>query len=546
MNSLSNTISKNEDMTRGNVYNHLAQMKSMIQKNDGIRKFSPKTTSCHDQQAPFASSEYSYISLTHPDHHITHISDGFIHMVARYSFTLSGITDSNIIDEDGLLKLFVGHKRSNQVFYQLWIRNRNRSTGYEQNQMIREGYAMAQTMGYDSCKGHKFTHSLYEDVSSYNQNVCGTYVNTSMLKDGQAHEVDIEYIIPVDDLAAFQAFDYYPNALLGDIELYFLVRDEGLVWCQIDPHVVFDTKTLLQDEDIKVKLPDVIQFDHKFQQIGNPARIITSYSVDGSSKIATLDCGRATLHCNSMTVMKMESCMSGFKVCDETLRQAAQLFSDPCYIPSQHLFFNTFPQKANEGGLETTLNAPFENVTDMMIMFPKRSNDITVFENPMIDNFYLKTLGVQYPDKPISTQGAKFLRYQLQAADLDGGIRCTKEFTDSYTMARNDSNGTRYKNCLSDGTDFVLHVQTERAGAGYVFDGICSDGKSEAIEIKFSPIYSGANDTYYNFDTSNADLHPPAPQVWFVSDTYWELSTKNGLIYHKKGVPPGALAIDCE
>ncbi len=106
-------------MTRGNVYNHLAQMKSMIQKNDGIRKFSPKTTSCHDQQAPFASSEYSYISLTHPDHHITHISDGFIHMVARYSFTLSGITDSNIIDDNLQLN------KSNDDYY-IYFRTLNK------------------------------------------------------------------------------------------------------------------------------------------------------------------------------------------------------------------------------------------------------------------------------------------------------------------------------------------------------------------------------------------------------------------------------------
>jgi hypothetical protein len=30
------------------------------------------------------------------------------------------------------------------------------------------------------------------------------------------------------------------------------------------------------------------------------------------------------------------------------------------------------------------------NVKDIYIMFPHRDNEFTVFENPMIDNFYIK------------------------------------------------------------------------------------------------------------------------------------------------------------
>ena len=66
--------------------------------------------------------------------------------------------------------------------------------------------------------------------------------------------------------------------------------------------------------------------------------------------------------------------------------------------------------------------------------------------------------GKNFPDEPVSTQGARFLQYQLIASDLAGGLQTTQEYEDSIIMARNDSSGIRYKNCLSDGTSFMLVV----------------------------------------------------------------------------------------
>ena len=62
-------------------------------------------------------------------------------------------------------------------------------------------------------------------------------------------------------------------------------------------------------------------------------------------------------------------------------------------------------------------------------------------------------------------------------------------------MARNDSSGVRYKNCLSDGTSFMFNIKTERNGAGY-YEGYDSYGQNVAVQIKGQPIYTDDTDTY--------------------------------------------------
>jgi hypothetical protein len=107
-------------------------------------------------------------------------------------------------------------------------------------------------------------------------------------------------------------------------------------------------------------------------------------------------------------------------------------------------------------------------------------------------------------------------------------------------MAKNkesDQDKTRYENTLRDGSSFALIIQTERNESGYVFDGIDSGGQSTPIDIQFVPIVKGVNDTYYNCDPANLTIHPPAPQVWLCRDVYWTADVKNGLVFHKYGIP---------
>ncbi|WP_289705271.1 hypothetical protein, partial [Bacteroides acidifaciens] len=199
--------------------------------------------------------------------------------------------------------------------------------------------------------------------------------------------------------------------------------------------------------------------------------------------------------------------------------------------------FPRFPRHAN--GIKSTLNIPLINVTTMSIMFPKHHNDLTVFENPVYQNCYLNIGGKNFPDENVSTIGARFFENQLTAGDLDGiTLQCTKEFEDSMTMPKNDANGVRYRNTLSDASSFVFNIQTERASAGYCYDGLDGGFGNIQVQVNGQPIYTGPNDTYYNVNEEGT-VHPPPTQLWLTRDTYFKLSL-NGLEYVDDETPAGS------
>ena len=531
MHAHSNIRLSNKDQKQGNVANYFERLANLVQENDGTRSFQLRTVDCHDQAAPFNSSQETRIAITHSDHMISQITDGFLTFTVRLMVQLTGIDASNFADKDHLCKIFVGFKSSNQILDQLQILCRNLSTGYQQNECCREGFAYSTLKPKQEKKTRKYVHSLYENVSIYSPSVCGAYIDVAEFKDGLPHPVEFEINLPFDNILALQAFDLYPNSVCGDLELKFYVKPRGLVWCMIDPMNVKDYKEMMEGESINLVCDTNMSamFKHAFTQIDNAAEIINSYTesasgVDGVPKV-NVSKGACNLICTGMEIRALKSNMYGFDVNSESINKIAQLFSTPQIIPSQQLDYNAFPIAATSAGIQSTINMPVCNCTCISIMFPKNDNDFTVFENPVYNNMQLTINGKNMPDEVVSSQGARFLQHQLIAGDLSGGLECTKEFEDSIVMAKNTSSGNRYNNCLSDGTSFMWNIQCERNNAGYTYDGIDSNGQNIPIQIKGQPIYTGINDTYYNVNKEGTH-HPPPPQIWLCRDTYFLVSTQ--------------------
>ena len=548
MNSAFNKRLTNKNQEQGSVATYFENLKKLIQINDGTRSFIYRTVDCHDQSAPFSESQETRISITHADHMVSQITDGFLTFKVKLMLQLTGIA-SDFADTNKIVKLFVGFKSSNQILDQLQIMCRNLSTDYQQNECVREGAAYSFIKPQQEKKTKKYTHSLYENVKYYSPSICGTYINVQEFKDGQPHEVEFEVNLPFDNILALQAFDLYPNRICGDIELKFYVKPKGLVWCMIDPNTVKEYKEVCEGKSVNIDLTTgnmSAMFKHAFTQINNSAQIINSFKVSSSSVngqtiySATAGKGACNLQCTGMTIMSLKSNMYGFGVNEESLKKMYEIFSTPQFIPSQYLEYNAFPLAATASGIQSTINMPVSNCSCISIMFPKHDNDYTVFENPCYDNLQLTVNGRNLPDEVVNTQGARFLQYQLVASDLSGGLECTKEFEDSIVMAKNTTDGTRYSNGLSDATSFMFNVQCERNNAGYTFDGFDSNGQNVPIQLKGNPIYTGSNDTYYNVD-ENGTAHPPPPQIWLCRDTYFIAST-NGLQYVGKGSPEGSQA----
>ena len=529
---------KNETTDQGCVVEYYEKLRDLISKNDGTRSFIIRTEDCHDQNAPFNQSQDTRLRITHSDHMISQITEGFINFKIKLTLQLSkDIQTTHVNDTNHLGKLFVGFKSSNQLLDQLQIYSNNVSTGYQQNECCREGYCYSTIKPYSEKKTRKYTHSLYENVSDYSQSVCGTYIDLSDFRDGQKHDVEFEMNLPFEDILAFQAFDLYPNRVVGDIEIRFYVKPVGLVYCQVDPRTIKEVKEYMEDTIIDSTFKSAPVFKHGFTQIGNESKI-AALNV-GSDKSITPTTESITLSCLGLTVTSCKSNMFGFCVKEHSLQSIAQMLSRPLPIPSQQLDYNAFPLAATRSGIQSTINMPLFNTTSITVVFPKHANDYTCFDNPIYHNVQLTINGQNYPDEPVSTLGARFLQYQLVASELDGGIQCTKEFEDSLTMDRNKADGGKYKNTLSDASSFMLNIQTERSRGGYLFDGLDSNGQNIPIQIRGQPIYPDVNDTYYNFDETGEN-HPPPPQLFVCRDTYFTVDINDGLVYHPTGSPEGS------
>ena len=529
---------KNETMDQGSVVEYYKKLKDIISTNDGTRSFIIRTEDCHDQNAPFNQSQETRLRITHSDHMISQITEGFINFKIKLTIQLSkDIQTTHVNDTEKLGKIFVGFKSSNQLLDQLQIYSNNLSTGYQQNECCREGFCYSTIKPYSEKKTRKYTHSLYENVSDYSQSVCGTYVDLVDIMDGLKHDVEFEMNLPFEDMLALQAFDLYPNRIVGDIEIRFYVKPAGLVYCQVDPRKIKEVKEFMEDSTIASTFKSIPIFKHGFTQIGNDSKI-AALNV-GSDKSITPTTESITLSCLGLTVTACKSNMFGFGVKESTLQAIEQMFSEPVSIPSQQLDYNAFPTAPTAAGVQGTMNSPLSNITSITVVFPKHANDYTCFDNPIYHNLQLTINGKNYPDEPVSTLGARFLQYQLVASELDGGIQCTKEFEDSLTMPKNKDDGTRYKNTLSDASSFMLNIQTERSRGGYLFDGLDSNGQNVPIQIRGQPIHSGDGDTYFNCDETGQN-HPPPPQVFFCRDTYFTVDIHDGLVYHLKGCPPGS------
>lgn len=626
----------------GNVLHAFEKMREMINVNDGTRSFSFRTIDCHDQPAPFTAGQYSQISLTHPDHFVSDVDKGFLTFHVKLDLSLN--TDmsklNQIDDPNNLYKLFVGFKSSNQLFDRLEILHNNVNVGYQQNECIREGFLYSTVKPEAEKKRRRFVHSLWENISNYSQTHAGAYVNLNSFKNNGRSEVEFDLNVPFDDLLAFQAFDLFPNGIIGDLSIRFQVSPAGLVWAVLDPYTVAEAKVFLEDnESITMEELERLReikarghLKHQFTQIGNEAVIpgpgdspspepetkyemkfeireqyvsasggdfdeliescsfvfgfteeeFTELGIDSTSDNKTIcethythEHGKlpqpthaghvyvkfisktdttkllaarytkqtATLTVNRMTITSCKSNMQGFGVCESTRAGIEDILREGLIIPSQKVDYHAFPIAPAANGIKSTLNIPLINITNMSIMFPKHHNDLTVFENPVYQNCFLNIGGKNFPDENVSTIGARFFESQLTAGDLDAiTLSCTKEFEDSMTMPKNDSNGVRYKNTISDATSFVFNIQTERANGGYVYDGLDGGYGNIQIQVNGQPIYTGDNDTYYNvYEPSGIVRHPPPTQLWLVRDTYFKLSL-DGLSYHDDETPSGSQA----
>lgn len=535
-----NARSKNSINRTGNVAEYIKRWNDIISVNDGTRSYFPMTSNAHDKSCPFNAGEETYIDITHPKHPISNISKGFFNVDVEYDIQLLGINQS-LNDPHNLLKIAVYHKASNQIFKEMELFC-GVSTDYNNNQLMREGFAYATCKPKSEKSNKPNIYTLAENIDIDSNCIAGGKINVNDYKDGNTHVLKVSYTIPFDDLLALAFFDIFPNAVINKLEARFIFDYKALVWRMIDPREIKENKIILKGANIDTIINDAeINFKRDATQIGNSALIINNATIDESTKKTTYSSGECRLVCNGMRITQFRATHEGFGVSEKSLQEIRNSIAEnPLIFPAQQLIYSPFNKEPSSSGITATTNIPFYNTTCVSLMFPKNPNDITVFNNPIYQNVQLRINNTMYPDSAFSTTDSRFLQYQLNASELDGNLECTKEFLDSITQPRNDpKTGKRYANTLSDTTSFMCNFQLERSGAGFCFDGIDSNGQNIGVELSAQPIYNGENDTYYDIDSKGT--HPPAPELWLCRDTYF-VATVGKMKYYKESTPQGYTA----
>ena len=550
-----NARAKNIGNDQGDVYQYFQnELAHLVQHNGGDHYFNWKTFECTEQTAPHPVGTKTYLRLTTENFDVTQMEKSFITVLLRlntkFDQVLTGVKEK---DTNKLLRVFVGLKNAAEFFGKLDTLCENVMLKNTQDEAVREQFAYNSIKGRSQKATAKFSHSTWENVSNMNESVCGIYIPCADIADAQPHKFAMELTIPYQDFLKYQAFTLYPNKISGELKELTQSSLEGFVWAPINPSIVKERIEFLDDKTIAESFPSNLALTRKFTQIGNPANIViemkdgTAPTADsgylkvtnGSANGIDVKLGKASLSITSGTVEMMRTNISGFNLKPECHSQIYQLLKTPIIIPSQTLDRRIFASAATSNGIDANIDIALSNATNITVMFPKRHNDCTCFDNIMYQNVSLSVNKHEYPDTEVSTIGARFYQMQLVANELDGTLEATKEFEDSFTDPLNDTTtGTRYKNCRSDATSFGINFQLERPNAGYVFDGIDTDTKTVPISFKGKPIYTGENDTYYIFDPDHKDQHPPPPELWICQDTYFTMST-DGLKYHGPETPAG-------
>ncbi len=541
MNSYDNAKFKGECENAGNNVMYFEKFNNLIQINDGCHKSFDRTVNCGGSgyaDCPFGEGRETLIQMTHQDHDITEMDNSYFTLGVDVVLRAPGLGDTSA-DTDHLIKIQHGFKDSNQIIDRPRIMSDNTTTDYYQPESIREGFAYARTMLKTEKKTRKYTHSLAENVDSYSPSIAGSYIDLAELSNGASVTDHYELNIPYDDLAAFQAFDKFPNFASGQIALKTYISKNGMVYKFVNPDTVKEVKEYLEGADIttpiKFKASD---YDHKFIQMGQSCKGITAIA-EASSSDETLvtTSGVFTLVCDSITITSFKANIRGYNIKDKSKQLIAQdLSQNPKIVPCQFLEYNSWNAAATGGGINTNIKTALNSVSSILVAFPHKDANLTCFENPMYANLQLRIDGTNYPEEVFNTNDARFYQNQLIASDLDGAAECTQEFEESITMPRNAKDGSVYANTLRDNTAFLWEVPLERKGAGVCFDGYSSNDINVSVQITGQPIYTGSNDSYYNYASGE---HPIPPQFWVISEKYFTFDT-SGLHFHNKSLPPNS------
>jgi hypothetical protein len=485
--------------------------------------------------------------------------------------------------------MFIGYKNAADAIgkYTIWHGNRT-ITNTLQNNASLESFLTNLYRSKAAKNGAKYVHSLYRNVQKMDTAVCGVYVPLYDLIEADGGVINIQFpiCIPFNHILPFQAWDIFPNGVFDEIKMDIDLTPNSLVYCMVEPRysLLHDFKTLNPVDKIvenavdfdgtngeaydtenngifndgqipsdcfelmlrsSTEVPKTYVFDRNFTQIGLTARAINGLSIQYNQKAPTADTeGLTSIHIlakndiyswirctqEGMDVIRCDSYVSGFNMTPEALKeQKIKYTTEPYGFFAQKMLRTSFNSKPGESVININCNHALHKVTDLILLFPQFTEQITCFPNPHLQNIYLNVLNHNYPENGIdNTLSSSFYKMMINNSDL-WYEEPSEEYLDSLTINHIDeaANPMARQILPTDTSSFAITLRTERpSAAGVIDDGLDSGGKNETITLTAAPMYTGRLNTYFYIYPTSAStelqsLRPVEPLLLLVNDMFF-------------------------
>lgn len=539
----------------GDLIKYFAQMDDILELNSGINDNKYLTSYSSEPPCPIASGIYTKLKLTDDSIAITNIDKSAItaRVILRISwsekFWISCMQTESDRDKNSLTtgeeklarhyrnlitKWFVGLKASIHIFDGYRLYSNNRKTYCEQTDAIYENAITRILKPQEELDEKPDIYTTWERAVNGDECVCGSYLTLAEILTADAHNLNyvdkiVDLTVPFDDFLPLSGFTMFPNGVFGNLGIELKVGlQSNLVVCQVDPKKEFERLMRIK------KLPtdvinyiynhlniDIPQYTRAFTQM-NDKFISTVYEIDqgatliSHSKVIQFSCMAATLD-------SCKSNINGFNIKDSVLKTLEEKYKEkPLIIPAQICSYQSFSQKPNQTNVSCNTTYAMTNVSNIVFLFPRTSNEVTVSKNPHLSAIQLQIDGKTFPDKPFSTHSSVHTNYNITNAGLDSLFSPSEEF--SYSLSfdemqtldgieyeikeRNDEGQDVIKKRseveernvfpYKDNTSYAFVVSTERlSGYGNFCDGLTKNN----AHINMAGTLRGPSDHnpyYYN------------------------------------------------
>ncbi|KAA6404164.1 MAG: hypothetical protein EZS28_000301 [Streblomastix strix] len=489
------------------------------------------------------------ISLSDTDHDITQIQNSFLSVVLIANIQLDDKFEK--IDKsfkDGLV-LFVGLKSGSNLNREYTIYHRGKTIdGSLQNDATTESFIYNTIKPKSKKNSRKYIHSLYENIHNFDTSACGTYISMREIEELIGNQTTVPYTIPIrfrvsiplDDLLIFSVFIHYPIGLFGDLK----INPHAFVLIHANPIISIGKNNIINKNELLSsslqKLMDIelifrnwslkFQYTKQFAQLGYTADSIIGPHAEPltESRLKNLVCDikLITMSIKNYIITEVTANMAGFKATVVCINRVRQFYSQRPFVePAQRVEIIPFPTSTTLTGIRTQQNILLSHVADFCFLFLKDASVATCFEKPYYKNMLVITYSHNFPDTPTNTLVQQFFQLQLNTLNLDLLFEATEEFVDALTIPSNIA--TPRLNSHTDLTSFLITLQCERNSNGALtFDGLDTQNLNTSVELRGTPIYQGATNSYHNVDTSGKK--PPTPILCTVHETFWQFSPAAG------------------